>query len=83
MLYVYLQDFKMCYDAKFGRKRLPESEDSHHRNPDGAACNGGELSKPLNGSASRSTELSIYEQHQRQRQVEESCICYSLVQTVV
>lgn len=80
----------MYYDAKFGRKRLPESEDTYHRNPDGAASNGSPLSTVPNGHASRRSELSTYEQYRQQveglmyqLQFAANCgiLCYSKVVT--
>lgn len=57
--YVYLYDFKICYDAKFGRKKPTESSQ-----------NGQSTEKPVsNGSSSNGygqREISIYEQYQNQ-----------------
>ena len=52
----------MFYDAKFGRKRLPESQDGEMDKP---ASNGAETS---NGSThvKKTADLAIYEQFQNQ-----------------
>ncbi|PON72627.1 ATPase, AAA-type, core [Parasponia andersonii] len=59
-------DFKMFYDAKFGRKRLPESQNGHS-NDQSNASNGSPLAVVSNGSVLANTsDLAIYEQYRNQ-----------------
>ncbi|XP_031393764.1 katanin p60 ATPase-containing subunit A-like 2 [Punica granatum] len=60
------QDFEMVYDAKFGRKRLPESGNSDRHNADDTARNGSALSSVPSGHVSGPSELTIYEQYRQQ-----------------
>nr|XP_023903606.1 katanin p60 ATPase-containing subunit A-like 2 isoform X1 [Quercus suber] len=55
-------DFKMFYDAKFGRKRLPESQDGEMDKP---ASNGAETSNGIT-HVKKTADLAIYEQFQNQ-----------------
>ncbi|PON57522.1 ATPase, AAA-type, core [Trema orientale] len=59
-------DFKMFYDAKFGRKRLPESQNGHS-NDQSNVSNGSPPAVVSNGSARANTsDLAIYEQYRNQ-----------------
>ncbi|GMH20791.1 hypothetical protein Nepgr_022633 [Nepenthes gracilis] len=63
------QDFKLFYDAKFGRKREPKQQDvmgaSSSRSNGSSAHNNGDLPNG-NGIVTGKTELAIYEQFQNQ-----------------
>ena len=56
----------MFYDAKFGRKRLPESQNGHS-NDQSNVSNGSPPAVVSNGSARANTsDLAIYEQYRNQ-----------------
>ncbi|XP_062094573.1 uncharacterized protein LOC133800591 isoform X1 [Humulus lupulus] len=60
-------DFKMFYDAKFGRKRVPDSQNGH-ANDQSNVSNGTSPAAVTNGSATHvnSSDLAIYEQYRNQ-----------------
>lgn len=62
---VFLQDFKLYYDVRFGRKEEPKQEDSDGRsNTNGSYANG---AISANGSAKKNaSDLAIFEQFERQ-----------------
>lgn len=59
-------DFKMFYDAKFGRKRMPETENG--QKPDKPLSNGSSSAVTSNGNVhvKNTSEMAIYEQFQAQ-----------------
>uniref|UniRef100_A0A2N9EWB5 AAA+ ATPase domain-containing protein n=1 Tax=Fagus sylvatica TaxID=28930 RepID=A0A2N9EWB5_FAGSY len=59
-------DFKIFYDAKFGRKRLPESENGGMADKPGS--NGSSLAVTSNGSTQvkNTSDMAIYEQYRNQ-----------------
>ncbi|XWS19840.1 hypothetical protein CRYUN_Cryun31cG0051200 [Craigia yunnanensis] len=59
-------DFKMFYDAKFGRKRLPESQDGEVA--DTSVSNGTASNVTSNGnhSVKNTSDMAIYEQYRNQ-----------------
>ncbi|XP_048438147.1 katanin p60 ATPase-containing subunit A-like 2 isoform X1 [Pyrus x bretschneideri] len=61
------QDFKLFYDAKFGRKRAPEPQ-QNGQSTDGAVSNGSSsgVTPNGNGHVKRTADLAIYEQFQNQ-----------------
>lgn len=56
MLRFDLQDFKLCYDAKFGRKKVVENGEA----ADKAVANGSSLGIASNGK--RASDMAVYEQ---------------------
>ncbi|KAM1266753.1 hypothetical protein ACFX2J_036291 [Malus domestica] len=61
------QDFKLFYDAKFGRKKVPEPQ-QNGQSTDGAVSNGSSSGVTANGNGhvKRTADLAIYEQFQNQ-----------------
>ncbi|CAI0545086.1 unnamed protein product [Linum tenue] len=63
------QDFKIKYDAKFGRKKAPDSENGSSTNADRAVPNGNSSGIAANGNGhmKNSSDMAIYEQFRNQQ----------------
>ncbi|XP_004293524.1 PREDICTED: katanin p60 ATPase-containing subunit A-like 2 isoform X1 [Fragaria vesca subsp. vesca] len=61
-------DFKLFYDAKFGRKKVPEETPSEQATANGGVSNGGASSATANGNGhvKNQSDLAIYERYRNQ-----------------
>ncbi|RZC65085.1 hypothetical protein C5167_008768 [Papaver somniferum] len=62
------QDFKLSYDAKFGRKKEPVKKDDEHNQITNAPNGYENSSMNGNGHAQNTSDLAIYEQYRLQGQ---------------
>ncbi|XP_062012738.1 uncharacterized protein LOC133729257 isoform X1 [Rosa rugosa] len=67
-------EFKLFYDAKFGRKKVSEETQSEQAATNGAVSNGGALGATANGNGhvKNQSDLAIYERYRNQEAAQSS-----------